>query len=99
VYSGRQVEASEALEIGLVDRILPAADVYPEAVNAARGFADGPVRALAAAKVSLLAASTDPERGLEIERDAFCALFGSPDQREGMAAFLEKREARFGSAP
>jgi enoyl-CoA hydratase/carnithine racemase len=98
VYTGRQVAPREALEIGLVDRVLPAAEVYAEAVSAARGYARGPLRALAAAKASLLAAD-ERGRGLEIEREAFCALFGSPDQREGMAAFLEKREARFGSAP
>ena len=44
------------------------------------------------------AAETDPRNGFGIERDAFCALFGSDDQREGMRAFLEKREARFGAA-
>ena len=42
------------------------------------------------------AAETDAANGLAIERDAFCALFGAADQREGMAAFLEKRRARFG---
>ena len=52
----------------------------------------------AAAKASLRAAETDPQHGFAIERDAFCALFGSPDQREGMRAFLEKREARFGAS-
>jgi enoyl-CoA hydratase/carnithine racemase len=98
VYSGRRVDAGEALRIGLVDRVLPPGDVYAEAVRVARGYAEGPVQALAAAKASLNAAEADPGSGLEIERDAFCALFGSSDQREGMRAFLEKREPRFGSA-
>jgi enoyl-CoA hydratase/carnithine racemase len=98
VYSGRQIGAEEALRARLVDRVLPAADVYPTAVEAARGYANGPAEALAAAKASLRAAETDPQHGLGIERDAFCALFGSADQREGMHAFLEKREASFGAS-
>jgi enoyl-CoA hydratase/carnithine racemase len=98
VYSGRQIGADEALHAGLVDRVLPTAEVYPAAVEAARDFANGPVEALAAAKASFRAAETDPQNGFSIERDAFCALFGSDDQREGMRAFLEKREARFGAS-
>jgi enoyl-CoA hydratase/carnithine racemase len=98
VYSGRQIDAEDALDAGLVDRVLPPAEVYPAAVEAARAYADGPVEALAAAKASLRAAELDPANGARIERDAFCALFGSHDQREGMHAFLEKREARFGAA-
>ncbi|MFL5736362.1 MAG: enoyl-CoA hydratase/isomerase family protein [Actinomycetota bacterium] len=97
VYSGRQIGADVALHAGLVDRVLPAAEVYPAAVEAARAYANGPVEALAAAKASLHAAEMDPRHGLEIERDAFCGLFGSADQREGMHAFLEKREPRFGA--
>jgi enoyl-CoA hydratase/carnithine racemase len=99
VYSGRQVDAPEALRIGLVDGVVPAVDVYAAALDAARAYAAGPVRALAAAKASLHAAEVDPANGLGFERNAFCGLFGSPDQREGMRAFLEKREPRFGSAP
>ena len=97
VYSGRQIDAEEALDSGLVDRVLAPEEVYPAALERARTYADGPVEALAAAKASLRAAETDPRHGLAIERDAFCALFGSPDQREGMRAFLEKREARYGA--
>jgi enoyl-CoA hydratase/carnithine racemase len=97
VYTGRQMDAEEALDAGLVDRVLPAEEVYPATLKMARTYADGPVEALAAAKASLRAAETDPQHGLAIERDAFCALFGSPDQLEGMRAFLEKREARFGA--
>jgi enoyl-CoA hydratase len=97
VYSGRQIDAEEALDSGLVDRVLAPEEVYPAALERARTYADGPVEAFAAAKASLRAAETDPRHGLAIERDAFCALFGSPDQREGMRAFLEKREARFGA--
>jgi enoyl-CoA hydratase len=97
VYSGRQVDAEEALRIGLVDAVLPAGDVYVGAVEAASGYAKGPREALAAAKAAvdggLRAGLTE---GLVLERDLFAGLFGSPDQEEGMRAFFEKRRPTFG---
>ena len=67
------------------------------AVEDARRFANGPRVALAAAKTAIGAAISSPGApGIQAEREAFLALFGTPDQREGMAAFLEKREPRFG---
>jgi len=96
VYTGRAVPAAEALELGLVERVLPAADVFATAVADARAFARGPRQALAAAKAAIAAATETPgTAGIELERAAFLALFGTPDQREGMAAFLEKRPPRF----
>jgi enoyl-CoA hydratase/carnithine racemase len=98
VYSGRQLDASEANAFGLADRVLPAADVLETAVGDAREFANGPGRALAAAKAAIRAAVETPgAEGIRRERQLFVELFGSPDQREGMLAFLEKREPRFGS--
>ena len=97
VYSGRQVDAEEALRIGLVDAVLPPGDVYTGAVEAASGYAKGPREALAAAKAAvdggLRAGLT---AGLVLERDLFAGLFGSPDQEEGMRAFFEKRRPTFG---
>ncbi|HEX9123882.1 MAG TPA: enoyl-CoA hydratase-related protein [Actinomycetota bacterium] len=96
VYTGRQVPADEALAIGLVDRVLPPDGVYPTAVEEAARYASGPLRALRAAKLSLNAAAQESqERGLEVERDAFRDLFSSEDQKEGMRAFLEKRDPGF----
>jgi len=97
VYSGRIVGAEEALRLGIVERILPPEDVLATAVEDARRFANGPRQALAAAKAAIAAAITSPGApGIQAEREAFLALFGTPDQREGMAAFLEKREPHFG---
>jgi cyclohexa-1,5-dienecarbonyl-CoA hydratase len=94
IFSGRQVGADEALRIGLVDRI--AEDPYREAVEAAQGYARGPRAALRAAKVSVNWGSrVDLRTGVAIEREAFCDLFTTEDQREGMAAFVEKRTAAF----
>jgi len=97
VYSGRRVPADEALSLGLAEKVLPAEDVFPTAVADARRLAHGPRTALAAAKAAIAAAVATPGApGIHVEREAFLALFGTPDQREGMAAFLEKREPRFG---
>lgn len=97
VYSGRQVSADEALELGLVELRLPADEVLDVALADARALASGPRAALAAAKAAIRAALLTPgAAGLAAERELFCGLFGTPDQREGMRAFIEKREPRFG---
>src|SRR4051794_38994754 len=89
--------ADEALDLGIIERVLPPEGLLPPAVEDARRFAHGPRRALAAAKAAIDAAVTTPGGpGIQAEREAFLALFGTADQREGMAAFLEKREPRFG---
>jgi enoyl-CoA hydratase len=98
VYSGRQVAADEAVALGLAELVLPSEDVFAVAMDDARALAAGPREALAAAKVSIRAAVETPgPAGLRTERERFCALFGTADQREGMRAFIEKREPRFGS--
>jgi len=95
IYTGRQVEAAEALDIGVVDRVAPADEVYRVALDQARTFATGPSLAFAAAKRALAAADRPLEEGLRVEREAFVALFATRDQEEGMRAFLDKREPRF----
>ena len=98
VYTGRHVETEEALRLGLAEKVVPADDVLRVAVEDARRFANGPRQALAAAKRSIRAAVTSPgPDGIRAEREAFLALFGTADQREGMAAFLEKRAPTFGT--
>lgn len=97
LFSGRHVDAGEALAIGLVDRVLPAAEVYPAALDEARRLADGPTAAYRGMKLALLAwAQRGQEFGLDAERDRFRELFATEDQKEGMRAFLERREPRFG---
>jgi enoyl-CoA hydratase/carnithine racemase len=97
VYTGAQIDAAHALELGLADRILPSSELLDVAVAHAREFAHGPRTALAAAKAALRAAVDTPGApGLARERDLFVDLFGSPDQREGMRAFLDKRPPSFG---
>jgi enoyl-CoA hydratase/carnithine racemase len=95
IYTGRSVAAGEALEIGLVDRVAPAAGALELATDEARAFAEGPSLAYAAAKRALAAADRPLEDGLRVERKAFVALFATRDQEEGMRAFLDKREPNF----
>jgi enoyl-CoA hydratase/carnithine racemase len=97
VFTGRRVDADEAFRLGLVERVEPPEDVFTRAVEDARAFARGPRAALAAAKAAIGVALTTPgSEGLARERELFRGLFGTSDQREGMRAFLEKRDPRFG---
>ncbi|GAB3928232.1 enoyl-CoA hydratase [Microlunatus endophyticus] len=90
IFSGRFVRADEALRIGLVDRVLPAEEVYPAAVEWARQFVGGPRLALAAAKQAVdLGAGVDLATGLEIERQLFAGLFATEDRATGMTSFVE----------
>ena len=98
VVTGRQIEAAEALSLGLTHRVEPADEVFDAAVRDARVFANGPRKALGAAKAAIRAAVETPgPAGIATERALFLQLFGSPDQREGMRAFLDKRDPRFGA--
>jgi enoyl-CoA hydratase/carnithine racemase len=90
IYTGRFVEADEALSIGLVNRVVAPERVYPAAVETAEGFAAGPTVALMAAKHAIQGGlQADVHTGLAIERQGFAALFASEDQKIGMASFVE----------
>jgi enoyl-CoA hydratase len=95
VYTGRQVDAAEALEIGLIDEVADGSDVYALAMERAATFARGPTAAYASAKRALAASDRPLADGLEVERDRFAPLFATRDQKEGMRAFLDKREPEF----
>ena len=70
-------------------------ETYRVAVDQARTYASGPSLAYAAAKRALGIADGPLDEGLRVERDVFVKLFASRDQKEGMRAFLDKREPRF----
>jgi enoyl-CoA hydratase/carnithine racemase len=90
VFTGRMVAAAEALEIGLVDRVVPDESVYQAARDLVQRYAAGPALALRAAKQAIDSGlGVDLATGLEIERVQFAALFGTDDQRAGMRSFLE----------
>ncbi|WP_405984702.1 enoyl-CoA hydratase/isomerase family protein [Streptomyces sp. NBC_00872] len=90
IFTGRQVKSAEALAIGLVDRVVPAAEVYEQAAAWAAKLAQGPALALRAAKESVDAGlETDLETGLAIERNWFAGLFATEDRERGMRSFVE----------
>lgn len=98
VFSGRFVKADEALALGIVDEVVAPDDVYAAAHRWAAQFAQGPARALAAAKTAIdRGLGTDLRTGLEIESELFAALFATEDQTIGMHSFVENGpgKARF----
>ncbi len=91
IFTGRTVRADEALTLGLVDRVVPAGEVYAQAHAWAAKLAQGPAIALRAAKESIDAGlETDIETGLAVERNWFAGLFATPDRETGMRSFVEE---------
>ena len=96
IFSGRRIDAAEAKEIGLVNRVVG----QGEALNAARELAaeisaNGPVAVRHAKAAANKAFDVDLISGLEYEADQFALLFATEDAREGMGAFVEKRKPQF----
>ena len=90
--TGRMMDAAEAEGAGLVARVVPAADLVAEAIKAAEAIAGmAPLAALAAKEMVNAAFETTLQQGVTFERRLFHGLFGTADQMEGMAAFVEKR--------
>ena len=91
VFSGRHVGAEEALDMGLVDAVVPDDEVQSTAVAMARKFAAGPPLALAAAKRAIDEGLDLPlSEGLGLESRLFAELFDTEDQKTGMQSFLEQ---------
>jgi enoyl-CoA hydratase len=96
VLSGRMMDAAEAERASLVSRVVPAAELLAETLKLAEKIANMSPVAVAVAKKAVNAAfETSLAEGVKYERAAFLPLFGTPDQKEGMAAFVEKRKPVF----
>ncbi|MDT7935003.1 MAG: enoyl-CoA hydratase-related protein [Sphingomonadaceae bacterium] len=96
ILTGRTIDAAEALRIGLVSRVYPAAELMEETLKAAELIASyGPLSTMAAKEAVNRAEEVGLAEGVRFERRIFHALFGTAEQREGMAAFVEKRAAKF----
>jgi enoyl-CoA hydratase/carnithine racemase len=90
IYTGRFVEAGEALSLGVVDEVVAPDDVYEAALRWAGQFANGPARALAAAKAAIdIGLNSSLADGLKVESAVFSALFATEDQKTGMRSFVE----------
>ncbi len=97
--TGRMMDAEEAERVGLVSRIVPAAELIDDAVATAQRIAEMSGHVTMAIKESVNRAYEVPlTEGVRFERRLFHAGFGTADQKEGMAAFIEKRQPRFKNA-
>ncbi len=96
ILTGRPFSAAEALELGLVNKVMPVEIYLEEAKNIAREIAKKSPVAVRLAKEAILKAFEGTlSEGLQFERKNFYMLFSSEDQKEGMKAFMEKRKASF----
>jgi enoyl-CoA hydratase len=94
--TGRMIGAEEAERAGLVARVVPAASLMDEAIKVAETIAGMGLPSVYAAKDSVNRAfEASLAEGVRFERRVFHALFATEDQKEGMAAFIEKRPAKF----
>ncbi|MPZ66334.1 MAG: enoyl-CoA hydratase/isomerase family protein [Pseudonocardiaceae bacterium] len=90
IFTGRFVEAQEALHIRMIDDVVAPDDVYAAARGWAEQFVNGPMRALAGAKAAIDGGlDNDLGSGLALESHIFAALFGTEDRAIGMRSFLD----------
>ncbi len=90
---GDPIDAAEALELGLANRVVPDHELFDEALSWAGKLAGQ--APLAVEEIKRVSAAGDLEAGIEAEKRAFTRVFGSDDAREGIAAFLQRRTPRF----
>ena len=96
VLTGDFISAEEALNAGLVAKVFPADSLVEEAVKMGHKIASkGRISVMMAKEAVNAADELSLQEGLRFERRLFHSLFATSDQKEGMAAFLEKREASF----
>ncbi|MCF3947526.1 enoyl-CoA hydratase [Acidiphilium sp. AL] len=96
ILTGRMMDAAEAERANLVARVVPAADLIAEAVKLGETIAGmSPVATAIAKRAVNRAYETTLAEGVGYERATFLSLFGTPHQREGMSAFIEKRKPEF----
>ena len=94
--TGRMMDANEAERCGLVSRVVPADSLLDEAISVAGQIASMSLPSVLMAKESVNRAfESTLSEGLRFERRTFNASFGTEDKKEGMAAFVEKRPAKF----
>ncbi len=96
ILTGRMMDAAEAERAGLVARVVPAAQLMDEALKVAETIAAMSLPSVLAAKEAVNRAFETPlAEGVKFERRIFHSLFATEDQKEGMAAFIEKRPPKF----
>jgi enoyl-CoA hydratase len=99
IATARMIDAAEAFRIGLVNRVLPPAELLPHCEKVAGEILSrGPVAVRCAMDAAIRGMETDLEHGLEMESAYFGLLSATADMREGLKAFLEKRKPTFNGA-
>jgi len=96
ILTGRMMDAAEAERAGLVSRVVPAAELVPLALETAKKIAgQSPLAVIMNKEMVNAAYETTLTQGVKLERRLFHSLFAFDDQKEGMAAFVDKRKAKF----
>lgn len=96
IYTGDMINADEALRIGLISKLVDQEKLLEEAHNIAKKIMSKGMIAVGLAKEAInIGANVDIETGMRYEANAFAVCFTTEDQKEGMAAFLEKRSPKF----
>ncbi|HOQ09315.1 MAG TPA: short-chain-enoyl-CoA hydratase [Syntrophomonadaceae bacterium] len=96
LFTGQTIDAEEALRIGLVNMVTEPEDLMPKVLEIANTISQKGQLAVRLCKAAVNEGmQTDIDRGIAIEADAFGLCFSTSDQKEGMLAFLEKRQPRF----
>jgi enoyl-CoA hydratase len=96
ILTGRMMDAAEAERAGLVSRVIPAAELIPQALETARKIAvQSPLAVMMNKEMVNAAYETTLTQGVKLERRLFHSLFAFDDQKEGMAAFVDKRKPKF----
>jgi len=96
MYTGMRIDAAEALRIGLVDRVLPDAELWDATMEIARIISGNAPLAIKAAKITIAQVLKDPaQRDMDAIKQIGIACMDSEDFREGRRAFMEKRKPKF----
>lgn len=96
ILTGQPIDAQEAYRLGLVNKVVPPAELMPTAQQWAETICkNGPLAVRAAKEAMIKSRNLTLEEGLRLEWKLFCSLFDTEDFREGTGAFVEKRKANF----
>src|SRR5258708_10503886 len=96
MYTGMKIDSAEALRIGLVDRVMPDAELWSATTEIARTISGNAPLAIQAAKITIAQVLKDPDqRDMNAIKEIGTACMDSEDFREGRRAFMEKRKPQF----